>query len=263
MEDYKIKREEAIGKRCYEIMYGDKKYCNTSERPCPLIRAKNTNKDVRVIHKIKTDDDVKDVLVEVYPLEYDQSNLFAIISTQLTGYQHLINKIRAAEEKFKAILDTATDAILGVDKNNKIILFNNAAERIFGYSKEEILGKDLNTLIPSYYGDHSVYIKRFLETRKPRIIGKTVLFNALRKNGEEFPIELSLSYTELNGEITFTAIIRDVSGQKQMEKKLLQSERLAAVGKAVAHVAHEIKNPLMIIGGFSQQIKNHVLMKSP
>lgn len=257
-EDYKIKKEEAIGKRCYEIMYGDKRCCNNSERPCPLIRMKDTNKDSRVIHRIKSENDIKDVLIEVYPLKYDQSTLFAIISTQLTGYQHLINKIRTAEEKFKAILDTATDAILGVDKNNKIILFNNAAERIFGYSKEEILGKDLNILIPSYYGDHSVYIKRFLETKKPRIIGKTVLFNALRKNGEEFPIELSLSYTELNGEITFTAIIRDVSGQKQVEKKLLQSERLAAVGKAVAHVAHEIKNPLMIIGGFSQQIKNHI-----
>jgi len=67
-----------------------------------------------------------------------------------------------------------------------------------------------------------------------------------------------LSYTELNGEITFTAIIRDISEQTQIKRKLLQSERLAAVGKAVAYVVHEIKNPLMIIGGFSQQIKKHL-----
>lgn len=257
LEDYGV--EKAVGKRCYEVIYGDKKLCNTYERPCPLIKAIRTQKSVRTIHKTKNESgEIIDVLIEVHPVHYNQSMFYAIVSSQPTGYQHLINKIRTAEEKFRAILDTATDAILSIDKDHRIILFNNAAERIFGYSKEEIMGEDLNILVPSYYGDHSVYVKRFLETREPRIIGKTIMLNALRKNGEEFPIELSLSYIELDGEITFTAIIRDVSGQKQMERKLLQSERLAAVGKAVAHVAHEIKNPLMIIGGFSQQIKNHI-----
>ena len=257
LEDHKI--EDASGKRCYEVIYGDKKACNNPERPCPLVRAIKSRKSVRTIHKIEdSKGEVKNTLIEVYPIDYTGSQLYAIISTQLTGYQHLINKIRTAEEKFRVILDTATDAILSINKDHKIILFNNAAERIFGYSKEEIIGKDLNILVPSYYGDHSIYVKRFLETRKPKIIGKTVMFNALRKNGEEFPVELSLSYIELNGELTFTGIIRDVSAQKQMERKLLQSERLAAVGKAVAHVVHEIKNPLMIIGGFSQQIRDHI-----
>ncbi|RLB09514.1 MAG: hypothetical protein DRG39_07480 [Deltaproteobacteria bacterium] len=255
--DYGIKN--ISGKKCYEVIYGNKGPCNTPTRPCPLIKAIKTQQAVRTIHKIEDEKGVKDILIEVYPITYDeQCQFYAIISTQTTGYQDLINKIRTAEERFKVILDTATDAILSINKEHKIILFNNAAERIFGYSKEEIMGEDLNILVPSYYGDHSIYVKRFLKTRRPNIMGKTVMLNALRKNGEEFPIELSLSYMELNGDVTFTAIIRDVSGQKQMERKLLQSERLAAVGKAVAHVAHEIKNPLMIIGGFSQQIKNHI-----
>jgi len=94
-----------------------------------------------------------------------------------------------------------------------------------------------------------------LERRESSIIGKTISLTALRKNGEEFPVELSLSLLEMEGKITFTAIIRDVSEQKKLETKLLHSERLAAVGHAVAHVAHELKNPLMIMGGFSNQIR--------
>lgn len=81
------------------------------------------------------------------------------------------------------------------------------------------------------------------------------MLSAVRKGGAEFPIELALSYLKMHGETTFTAIIRDLTQQKQLERKLLQSERLAAVGRAVAHVAHELKNPLMIIGGFSNQIR--------
>ncbi len=248
LEDYNIKK--AIGKKCYEVIYNEKDPCDPHKRVCPLAKAID-EKGTRAVHKT----DKGDVIVEAYPLA---SGLYALILFQSTAYQQLINKIRSAEERFKVILDTATDAILSINAEHKIILFNNAAEKIFGYSKDEIIGKDLNILIPSYYGDHRVYVKRFLETKKPKIIGKTVAFNAKRKDGSEIPIELSLSYTELNGEITFTAIIRDVSKQRQMERKLLQSERLAAVGKAVAHVAHEIKNPLMIIGGFSQQIRNHL-----
>ena len=124
--------------------------------------------------------------------------------------------------------------------------------------REEVLGKSLDVLIPPQYGDHARYVKRFLKERSSDIIGKTTSLTALRKGGEQFPIELSLSYFEMAGEITFTAIIRDVSEQKRLEKKLLQTERLAAVGHSAAHVAHELKHPLMIIGGFSKQIKKHL-----
>lgn len=166
-----------------------------------------------------------------------------------------IRKLQASEKKISTILDTVTDAIISIDENHRIILFNNAAERIFGYSRNEVIGKDLNLLIPSRYQNHSRFVKRFLKTKTPHIISKTLSLTAIKKGGEEFPIELGLSYTEIDGIITFTAIIRDVSSQKRIERKLLQSERLAAVGQTVAHVAHEIRNPLMIIGGFSQQIR--------
>jgi two-component system sensor kinase FixL len=192
----------------------------------------------------------------MYPLRLRGKKIkyFMEIARDVTEYRKLIRDLQSSEKRLRAILDTATDAVLSIDENHRIILFNDAAQSIFGYSREEVLGEDLNLLIPAKYGDHRQYVRRFLEKRESDIVGKTIFLTGLRKNGEEFPIELSLSFLEMANGITFTGIIRDMTVHQQLEKKLLQSERLAAVGQAAAHVAHEIKNPLMIIGGFSNQI---------
>ena len=196
----------------------------------------------------------------MYPVAVEgRPRLFIEISRDVTEYRNLFKELKTSEKKFRTILDTATDAIISIDSDHKIVVFNNAAQQIFGYAREEVLGKDLNMLIPPKYGNHTRFVKRFLETRISTVMGKTLPLTAFRKNGEEFPIELGLSYHEIEKDVTFTVIIRDISTQKQLERKLLQSERLAAVGQTVAHVAHEIKNPLMIIGGFSHQIKDSLI----
>lgn len=261
LERHGIEREEAVGKKCYEVTYGSEKSCGQEKLLCPLKRAVQTGKRVEVTHR--RDDGksgIKEMIRIMYPLIVGDGEIkyFIEISRDVTEYRRLIQKLQASEKKFRTILDTATDAILSTDENQKIVLFNNAAERIFGYTRKEILGKDLNALVPSQYGDHRRFVKHFLEKGVPKIMGKTLSLTALRKNGEEFPIELGLSYLKMDQGITFTAIIRDVSEQKKLEENLLRSERLAAVGQAVAHVAHEIKNPLMIIGGFSHQIRNNL-----
>jgi two-component system sensor kinase FixL len=220
--------------------------------------AKKTGKRVEVTHHPEQErGQTKELIRIMYPVATKGKKIgyFVEISRDVTEYRNLIRQFQASEKKFRAILDTATDAILSIDDKQKIVLFNNAAQQIFGYSIDEVLGKNLNMLIPAKYGDHYRYVRRFLKTKKPRVVGKTLTLTALRKGGEEFPIELGLSYLEMQKRVTFTAIIRDVSKQRQLEKKLLQSERLAAVGQTVAHVAHEVKNPLMIIGGFSNRIK--------
>ncbi len=261
LERHGIDKEKAIGKKCYEVTYGAENPCDQNNRLCPLKRAAQTGKRVEVTHR--RDDGksgTKEMIRIMYPLIVGDGEVkyFIEISRDVTEYRKLIQRLQASEKKFRAILDTATDAILSIDEKQKIVLFNNAAERIFGYSRKEILGKDLSALVPPQYGDHHRFVKRFLEKGIPKVMGKTLSLTALRKNGEEFPIELGLSYLKMDQRITFTAIIRDVSEQKKLEENLLRSERLAAVGQAVAHVAHEIKNPLMIIGGFSHQIRNNL-----
>jgi two-component system sensor kinase FixL len=258
LQRYGLNKEDVLGKKCHEIAYQSNIPCQFGRQICPLEKAKKTGQRVEVTHYHEPQGgDFEELVRIMYPLSQEGKSptYFVEITRDVTEYRNLIRKLKTSEKKFKAILDTATDAILSIDEGHKIILFNNAAQRIFGYSRREVLGKDLNMLIPPQYGDHYRHVKRFVDTKMPKVIGRTLSLTAIRKNGEEFPIELGLSHYQLKGGMTFTAIIRDVSNQKKLEKKLLQSERLAAVGKAVAHVAHEIKNPLMIIGGFSHQIR--------
>lgn len=258
---YGRKKSEVLGKKCYEIKQGSDTPCHLENEPCPLARAQETGERVEMTHH-QTDakGDMNEFFLLMYPIRPRGKKIsyFIEIARDVTEYRALIRDLQASEKRLRAILDTATDAVLSIDENHRIVLFNNAAQRIFGYSSDEVLGADLNLLIPPKYGDHRRYVRRFLERRESEIVGKTISLTGLRKNGEEFPIELGLSFLEMADGVTFTAIIRDVTEQQQLEKKLLQSERLAAVGEAVAHVAHEIKNPLMIIGGFSNQMKQRL-----
>jgi two-component system, LuxR family, sensor kinase FixL len=252
-------RETVVGKKCYELRKLSGNPCHIGSQDCPVKKVQETGERMETTHRYYApgigDRELSRIM---YPISTggEVGQYFVEISTNVTEYRNLIRKLKAEKKRFSTILDTATDAVISIDRNHKIILFNTAAQQIFGYSSEEVLNKDLNMLIPPQYGDHYRFVSNFMETRMPRAVGKNLKLTAFRKNGEEFPIELGLSFYETEEDITFTAIIRDISTQKQLEKKLLQSERLAAVGQTVAHVAHEIKNPLMIIGGFSQQIRD-------
>ncbi|MDB9823076.1 PAS domain S-box protein [Deltaproteobacteria bacterium] len=257
-----LKKSDVLDKKCYELNQRSWAPCIANNRLCPVERAVKTGEAVEITHSYNDKDgNLKEFIIIIYPLmpEGEEIKYFLEIIRDVTEYRHLILKLQRSEKRFKAILDTATDAIISVDENHKIILFNNAAQMIFRYSSAEVIGKDLNMLIPSGYGNHHKHIERFLDKRESDIIGKTIFLNSLRKDGETIPIELSLSFLDMGGKVTFTAIIRDITEQQMLEAKMLQAERLAAVGQAVAHVAHEIRNPLMIIGGFSNQIKSSLV----
>jgi two-component system, LuxR family, sensor kinase FixL len=160
------------------------------------------------------------------------------------------------QEIHSGILDTATDAIITINEDHVIVGYNKGAEDMFGFSREEALGQDLNIIIPPpYKHEHRDYVRRFIATRHPHLIGKHVQLNAQRRDGSEFPMSISFSVAEIRGDLYFTGIIRDITEYNRMEKRLLQSERLAAVGNTVGHIAHEIKNPLAIIGGFARQLQ--------
>lgn len=259
LEKCGLKKKDVIGVKCYELKQRSWIPCLSDNCNCPVDRASASGEMVEITHSYEDEKgETHEHITIIYPLksEDDEIKYFLEISRDVSEYRHLILRLQRSEKRFKAILDTATDAIISIDENHKIILFNNAAQKIFGYSGHEAIGKDLSIIIPSGFGRHKNYVHRFLEKRDKKIIGTTISLEAIRKNGEIFPIDLSLSILEMGGKITFTAIIRDVTEQSLLERKMLQSERLAAVGQAVAHVAHEIRNPLMIIGGFSNQIKS-------
>lgn len=259
LERYELDKANVVGKKCYEVKARTCAPCSMPNQACPLEKSLQTGGRVEMTHYHEfREGETGEFRVTMCPLvagDKEGVERFIEIAREVTDYRELVLKLQTSQKHLRAILDTATSAILSVDENHRIVLFNNAAEKIFGYSRKEILGEDVGRLIPPRYGNHERFEKGFLKRKKSRFMGKTLSMTGLRRDGEEFPIELSLSSMEMDGKFTFTAIIKDLSDQKQLEKKLLQSERLAAVGQAVAHVAHEIKNPLMIIGGFSNQMR--------
>lgn len=166
------------------------------------------------------------------------------------------HEIRQKIEINSGVLLNATDAIITIDEHHRIIGYNLGAEQIFGYTRKEAIGQDLKIIIPPPHKEvHQEYVRRYLATREPKVIGKHMQLTAQRRDGSEFPMSISFSVAEIRGNLYFTGIVRDISEYKLIEERLLQSERLAAVGNTVSHIAHEIKNPLAIIGGFARQLQ--------
>lgn len=161
------------------------------------------------------------------------------------------------------ILESVTDAVVTIDEDHRVLVCNQAAEEMFGYSRNEILGKDVSPLIPVPHREmHRSYVDRFLETGVPRVIGKARECVVHRRSGESLPVEISYSVSTTQGRIFFTAVIRDISKRKEMEREIRFMERLADVGKATAHIVHEIRKPLMLIGGFARQIVNAKVLEN-
>ncbi len=159
--------------------------------------------------------------------------------------------IRSSKDLLEGIIETATDAIVAIDARHRIVLFNRAAEQVFGYQAEEVLGQDLDLLLPPrLQGKHIHYVEEFLRTGTSSVLGQIMEGTARRKDGTLFPVRISRSATRQGDTWVFTAILRDISAQKELERKVLENEKLAAVGLAVSRIVHEIKNPLVAIGGF-------------
>jgi two-component system sensor kinase FixL len=152
-------------------------------------------------------------------------------------------------------VENTNEAFVTIDQNHKVLFFNRAAERIFGYSREEVIGHDLDIIMsPSCSRDHRRAVARFVATKQPKRIGHATELIATRKNGETFTANISFSVAEVDGAMYFTGIVTDLTETKTLQERISRSERLAALGKVVAEINHEIKNPLMMIGGFTRQL---------
>lgn len=159
-------------------------------------------------------------------------------------------------ERFREILDTASDAVVSANQNHEVVYMNRAAEKLFGYQRSEMLGRDLSPLIPTEHRQqHRHYLERYVRTRQARLMGHSAQVEAERRDGSRVPISISFSVAENGPDLLFTAIMRDLSAERKLAAKVDLAERLAAVGQMVATVTHEIKTPLALIGGFANQLK--------
>ena len=189
----------------------------------------------------------------------DNGQISAVLSSgeDITERKIAEQALRESEEKFHTITASAQDAILMMDNEGKITYWNESAEKIFGYSEKEVLGWPLHELLAPerFIGAHQEAFKHFKKTGEGTVVGKTVELAALKKDGTEFPIELSLSAIMKDGRWNAIGMIRDISERKKMEKELQEKEELmliqskqAAMGDMIAMIAHQWRQPLAIMG---------------
>lgn len=149
------------------------------------------------------------------------------ILEDITDQRQIEQALRESEEKFRSITASAQDAILMMDDEGKISYWNETAVKFFGYTEKEAIGVSLHTLLAPerYLADHYKGFEHFKQTGEGSAIGKTLELAALKKNGTEFPIELSLSITRREGKRYAIGIIRDISERKRIEVSLSRANR--------------------------------------
>src|SRR5439155_1972369 len=141
--------------------------------------------------------------------------------------------LRAAKARFEGILEIAEDAIISVDSDQRILLFNRGAEKVFGYAPAEVIGQSLDLLLPKrFVHAHRAHIEAFGKSPEvSRSMAKRRAVFGRRKEGNEFPAEASISKLDSGNEVVFTVILRDITEQKRMENRLRQSEQNLAEGQ--------------------------------
>ncbi len=169
--------------------------------------------------------------------------------------------LRDSEMRFRSLAQSAIDAIVSINSEDKIIFWNKGAESIFGYTEEEVIGRSVVMLIPeSFRAAHRGGVRRYLATGERRIIGKTVELQGLTKGGIEFPLELSLSTWGTREGTFFTGMMRDITRRKEAEKALEQRttearQRNDELESLIQMVAHDLKSPVITIGGLVRLLK--------
>lgn len=178
------------------------------------------------------------------------------IDRDITEREHAEQNLRESEERFRSITGSAQDAIIIIDNEGKISYWNKAAENIFGYSTEEVTGKILHDfLAPKRFLEaHHKGFAHFKDTGEGPAVGQTLELAAIKKDGTEFSIELSLSKTMVNGKLSAIGIIRDITERKMMQDELkLKDEMMiaqskhAAMSDMIAMLAHQWRQPIAVM----------------
>ncbi|TGM41946.1 response regulator [Leptospira levettii] len=235
------KAEEVFGKNIIEIL--KTKYSMFSNQQ--VIEKVNLEGSFigEVVQEAK-DGSIRNIEINLVLLN-DESDLptgYIFVARDISDRLKALNQILESEAKLTQIIDSAMDAIISIDTTKKIVLFNGAAEKMFGYESKEIIGKPLDQLIPeTFRKQHDNHIDQFGKTGvSRRAMGALGQISGLRFNGEEFPIEASISQISVNGEALYTVILRDVSvrniSESRIQRLLHEKENI------LKEIHHRVKN---------------------
>jgi len=206
-------------------------------RDIPVIFMTNRDDDDTRVKGLESGDDLI-----VKP--FDKREVLARIERQVT-----VSKVRMAlresEAKFRSVMESAIDAIVSGDAEGKIRSWNSAATALFGFTEAEVIGQPIEVIIPERYRkSHEEGIRRVSSGGPSHVIGKTVELAAIRKDGTEFPVELSLATWFLDEKRYYTGIIRDISERKQAEQALAEGQRRKAEQAAAKLAIEEVSKKI-------------------
>jgi two-component system, LuxR family, sensor kinase FixL len=202
-----------------------------------------------------------DVMMTVSPIRDASKQVVGVAVTvrDQTAQRRAERNLRGSEARGRAIIETAVDAIILIDRRGCIEAFNPAAERLFGYPAHEVLGHNVSMLMPEpYAAEHDHYLRRYSMTGERHIIGIGREVTAKRRDGTTFPAHLSVAELSIEGEVKFTGIVRDLTERVKLEVKLREESGLVQLGELAAVLAHEVKNPLAAVSGAIQVLSGRL-----
>lgn len=259
------------GKLCYKTL-------NSLNAPCPDCGVTKifTEKTTVDIHEFSFETaEGKPIWVQLVatPIRDENGNIVAAaeLSVDITPQKQTQLELQASETKFRTITNSAFDAIFMFDEEDKIVYWNPAAERIFGYTENEIINKQVSVMLvpPRFRRSHLELLEKLVKTDEKMPESGRWELPALRKNGSEFSMEISMAPLRLNNRKYIVAIARDITERIELQKKieeytfnleklvqerteqlkatheqLLKTQRLAAIGELAGMVGHDLRNPL-------------------
>lgn len=233
--------------------------------------------------------------LSVGEIDQGEDRTYVGVIRDLTARARLEQGLRDSEAQHRAVIETAVDGIIIIDKLGTVRMYNPACEKMFGFSLDEVVGRNVKMLMPSpYFDEHDRYLQNYTETRDRKIIGIGREVIGRRKNGTTFPMELSVGETMIGGNPLFVGVLRDITLNKTSEEALRRSEghlqervveledartKMAALAEQtsaarqaadsasqaksefLAIVSHEIRTPMNAILGFAKMLDDANLTK--
>lgn len=236
-------------------------------------------------HRRKSGDLIT-VQIASYRFSFNGRDAVLVVANDVTDRKRAESALRASDARKTAMLNTALDAIITIDHEGKIVEFNPAAERIFGYTRQDVLGRPMAEFIipPALREQHYKGLAHYLATREGPVLGKRIELMAMRAGGAEFPVELAINPIIADGPPLFTAYLRDITDRRRTEEERLsllsreqaaraevqslnqelegrvadRTAQLEAANKELESfsysVAHDLRAPLRAMDGFSRLV---------